>query len=511
LFDTESLAFVWTTLGKLQGSYEAAWGPGIDAVFVALGEDKLNGNCKMKVALISPNNPYNIFRVPRMFKVAGKLSPWMQVNARSAFPGLNLAIIAAITPPDTEVRIVDEGVEPIDFDCDADLVGITGMTNMAPVGYRIADEFRRRGKKVVLGGVHVTVCPDEAQEHADSVVVGEAEPVWRELLRDFQTGQLKPRYRAPLFDMKGYGVPRRDLLKQEMYLFPSTVETGRGCPFDCDFCSVSRTAGRSYRFRPTEEVLEDVASLKNRLVFFVDDIINGHRNHALELFRALKGKNIKWAGQATVMIARDPELLEAAVESGCRGLFIGFETFSSSNLKKLGKPSNWRERFFEACEALHRKQIAIWGGFVFGLDTDTLEGLREAVKLASQARLEFAQFSRLTPLPGTAQWKQYQSEGRLTESDWSKFNFQNVCYVPKQMNADELDRAVREAWYEFYSTSNVPRRLFRTWPPVTKGNLIVWALNLGIGRIVSQYREVKSLRDPHQPASVFEEVTEKAA
>ncbi len=201
---------------------------------------------------------------------------------------------------------------------------------MAPVAYRMADEFRRRGRKVILGGVYTTVCHEEALRHADSVVVGEAEPVWKDLLHDFRRGELKPIYRLrTLFDMKGYGVPRRDLLKRHLYLFPSTLETGRGCPFDCEFCSVSRTAGHSYRFRPTEEVLEDVASLDNRLVFFVNDIINGHRAHALQLFRSLKGKGLKWAGQATVLIARDGELMDAAFEAGCRGPFIGFETFTS--------------------------------------------------------------------------------------------------------------------------------------------------------------------------------------
>lgn len=459
----------------------------------------------MKLLLITPNNPYNIFRVPQMFKVAGRLSPWMQVRARAAFPGLNLAIIAAITPPDVEVRIVDESVEEIDFDYEADLVGITGMTNMANVGYCIADEFRRRGRKVVMGGVHVTVCPDEAQRHADCVVVGEAEPVWAQLIADFRRGELKPRYRAgQLYDMRGYGIPRRDLLKYERYLFPSTLETGRGCPFDCDFCSVSRTAGRGYRFRPTEEVLRDVDSLRNRWTFFVDDIINGHRQHALELFRALKGKGLLWAGQATVMIARDEELLEAAVEAGCRGLFIGFETFSSPNLKKLGKPSNWRERFFEACEALHKKKVAIWGGFVFGLDTDTAEGLHETVSLAAQGKLEFAQFSRLTPLPGTAQWKQFQAEGRITETDWSKYNFQHVVYQPKLIDPDELNACVRDAWLEFYHPKTVAKRLFRTWPPVTKGNLIVWALNLGISRITRRYAADRPVRAQEMAASVFE-------
>jgi radical SAM superfamily enzyme YgiQ (UPF0313 family) len=460
----------------------------------------------LKLLLITPNNPYNIFRAPQMFKVAGRISKYMQVRSRAAFPGLNLAILAAITPQHVETQIIDESVEPVDFDNDADLVGITAMTNMAPAAYKLADFFRRRGKKVVLGGVHVTVCPDEAQEHADAVVVGEAEPIWQELIADFERGQLKPRYRArQLFDMKGYGIPRRDLLKRDRYLFPSTLETGRGCPFDCDFCSVSRTAGRAYRFRPTEEVLADVDSLQNRWVFFVDDIINGHRQHALQLFRALKGKGLLWAGQATVMIARDEELLQAAVEAGCRGLFIGFETFSSPTLKKLGKPENWRERFFEACEALHKKKISIWGGFVFGLDTDTVEILQETVRLACEAKLEFAQFSRLTPLPGTAQWNQFQSESRITDTDWSKFNFQHVVYKPLQMSAQDLNRSIREAWFEFYSVRRMVQRLGRTRPPVNKGSLMLWALNLGMNRIMRSIAKTSGpVRTKEMPTSVFD-------
>jgi radical SAM superfamily enzyme YgiQ (UPF0313 family) len=219
----------------------------------------------------------------------------------------------------------------------------------------------------------------------------------------------------------------------------------------------------------------------------------------------LKGKGLLWAGQATVLIARDEELLQAAVEAGCRGLFIGFETFSSPTLKKLGKPENWRQRFFEACEALHKKRVAIWGGFVFGLDTDTLEGLRETVRLACEAKLEFAQFSRLTPLPGTAQWNQFQSEGRITDTDWSKFNFQHVVYKPRLMSADELNRSIREAWFEFYCMRRMTQRLGRARPPVTKGNLRLWALNLGINRIMRRFAGPSgTVRTKEMPHSVFE-------
>ncbi len=473
----------------------------------------------LKVLLISPNNPFNCYRVPAFPKWASWLTRNMNFGEGGVFPGLNLAILASITPSDIEVQIIDESVEPIDFESDADLIGITAMTNMAPAAYYIADKFRARGKTVVLGGVHVTVCPQEAAPHADAVVVGEAEYLWPQVLRDFQHGRLQKVYRADrLFDMKSAPIPRRDLLKRDRYLIPQTVETARGCPFDCDFCSVSRTAGRAYRFRPLEEVQEDLRSLgRNRWLFFIDDIINGNRKRALELFKAIAPLKVRWGAQATILIAEDEELLAAAREAGCTTLFIGFETFSNAGLKKLGKPSNWHERFLRVVERIHARKIGIWGAFVFGLDCDNVETLRETVRVVKEGKLEFAQFSCLTPLPGTALYRQYIAEGRLRENDWSEFNFGNVTYLPKTMTEQELKETIAYAWGEFYNWKSARQRLAWRKPlsspfgprglrsPLHVRNLIYWASNIGISRLVA-YGMQKGLRTRAlgAPESVYE-------
>jgi radical SAM superfamily enzyme YgiQ (UPF0313 family) len=443
----------------------------------------------------------------------------MHFGKGGVFPGLNLAILAALTPSDVEVQIIDESVEPIDFSTDADLIGITAMTNMAPAAYHIADRFRQMGKTVVLGGVHVTVAPEEALRHADAVVVGESEYLWPRVLRDLRQGKLGKIYRAErLFDMKGGPFPRRDLLKLDRYLVPQTVETARGCPFDCDFCSVSRTAGRAYRFRPLEEVQEELSRLgRNRWVFFIDDIINGNPKRAAQLFRAIAPLKIRWGAQATILLGEDEELLELARQAGCVALFIGFETFSNAGLKKLGKPSNWHERFFRVVERIHSKKIGIWGAFVFGLDADTPETLTETVRVVKQAKLEFAQFSCLTPLPGTALYRQYIQEGRVRESDWSEFNFGNVTFIPKNMTEGELKELLAYGWGEFYNWTSMRKRLAWRWPirfPYGPNgrrsffqvrNLLFWAGNIGIGRLV-QHGLTQGVRTRAlgQPESEFE-------
>ncbi|MFQ5778625.1 MAG: B12-binding domain-containing radical SAM protein, partial [Terriglobia bacterium] len=410
---------------------------------------------------------------------------------------------------------------PVDFDTDADLIGITAMTNMAPAAYYIADKFRARGKTVVLGGVHVTVAPQEAVAHCDAVVVGEAEYSWPRVIEDYRKGKLEKIYRAErLFDMRGATRPRRELLDLKRYVFPQTVETARGCPFDCDFCSVSRTAGRSYRFRPLEDVQEELESLgSNRWVMFIDDIINGNRKHARELFQAIKPLKIRWGAQATMLLAQDEELLTLARESGCGMLFIGFETFSNAGLKKLGKPSNWHERFFEVVERLHSKKIGIWGAFVLGLDSDTPESLQETVRVVKEAKLEFAQFCCLTPLPGTALYRQYITEGRLRQNDWSEYSFGNVTFIPKQMTEQELRDAFANSWREFYNWKSTWQRLSWRRPfrfpygpkgfrsPLNVRNLIYWAGNIGISRLVQdRFKQRESTRMLDAPESGFEQM-----
>lgn len=472
----------------------------------------------MKVLLISPNNPFNCYRVPAFPKWASWLTKNLHFGQGGLFPGLNLAIIAAFTPPDIEVEIVDESVEPINYDTDADLVGITAMTNIAPAAYRIAEKFRRRGKTVVLGGVHVTVVPEEAAAHCDAVLVGEAEYLWPQLLEDYRHRRLQKLYRSDrLFPMQGAPLPRRDLLKLERYLIPHTVETARGCPFDCEFCSVSRIAGRAYRFRPIDEVIAELRTLKNRWVFFIDDIINGNPKRAARLFEAMIPLKMHWAGQATVQIGEDPELLELARASGCTVLFIGFESFSNPKLKKLGQLAHWRERFFRIVERMHEKKIGIWGGFVFGFDSDRLQTLEETLRIACEAKLEFAQFSALTPLPGTALYHRLHAEGRLRENDWSQFDFGNVVFETKNMSCEELKQALAEAWGGFYNWRSVIQRTSWRKPlrsprgpngwrsPLHIRNCLFWAGNIGIMRLVQHgLKHKEGTRAAGQPVSEYE-------
>ena len=259
------------------------------------------------------------------------------------FPALALAALAAATPPEWEVALCDENIEPVDFGTDADLVAITAMTPQAPRAYELAAGFRARGKSVVMGGFHVSNLPDEALAHADTIVVGEGDLVWPRLLADFAEGNLKRRYQSSaLLDMSEIPAPRRELFRGKRYLLTNTLQTTRGCPFDCEFCSVTSFYGRKYRERPVELVLAELETLRreNSFAFFVDDNLVADRAYALSLFRGMKGMGFKWLSHAPIDFAADPELLRAAGDAGCVGMFVGFESLNQDALAAMGKVTN---------------------------------------------------------------------------------------------------------------------------------------------------------------------------
>lgn len=422
----------------------------------------------MRILLIAPSWPRSVWD-----------------NTRPLFPPLNLGIVAALTPAGFDVRIVDESVEEIDFGAQADLVGITALTALAPHAYAIADRFRARGVPVVLGGMHPSAVPEEALEHADAVVVGEAEGQWPQLLADFQAGCLRPVYRAEHRpSLAGLPPPRRELWDPGRYLVPNTVQTTRGCPFACRFCAVSCFFGHTFRHRPVEEVVREVASLPGRLVGFADDNIVASPRYAVELFKALIPLRIKWFSQGSLNLADDDRLLQLAAESGCVGMFIGFESLAQSNLERMGKRANRADRFQEAIQRIRRFGIAIEGAFIFGLDNDDDGVFRRTVDFARTCRLEAAQFSILTPLPGTALYAEMQEQERITSRDWARYNFTNVVYQPLTMTVEKLQRGFRWAWHSFYSYPSIVRRL--GWRPRPHGN-ILWALNLHFRRRVRRY------------------------
>jgi len=390
-------------------------------------------------------------------------------------PPLGLGMLASLTPPDVEVSIIDENVTAVDFQKEADLVGITTLTLTAQRAYEIADAFRARGAKVVLGGIHPSFLPEEAGKHADSVVIGEAEDIWPGLLEDFKANRLQARYsRSERPSLLGLPVPRRDLFEEGAYIVSNTLQTTRGCPHCCSFCSVTSFFGHSYRSRPIEEVLKEIETFKDRkFIAFVDDNIGGNPNRAKELFRALAPYKAKWVAQASVTIAKDEELLRLAAASGCVDLLIGFESLSPANLATVSKKINDVDEYESVIRKIHSHGIAVHGFFIFGLDEDDEAVFKRTVAFAKKTRLESASFDFLTPYPGTAFRESLDKTGRILHSDWSRYGY-GPMFEPKLMSRQKLQEGHDWAFREFYSIPSIWKRV-----GVARRNLPqLWAVNL---------------------------------
>jgi len=382
------------------------------------------------------------------------ISPAVSLTKRTVkelmMPQLALYILEGLTPPGHSVTIVEEEVQSIDFDAECDLVGISCMTANAPRAYEVADEFRRRGKTVVLGGVHPTILPDEALEHADSVVVGEAEGVWETLITDFCEGRLKERYHNPAPDLSIY--VKKDfkkILKKRLFKIVPIMTT-RGCPYNCDFCCVSDLFGKTIRHIPVENVIRDIRESGARNFMFLDDNIIGHRRYAKELFRALIPLNIKWVGQASITFLKDTELLQLAADSGCQILFIGLETVNETEMKSLRKSMKSNEELKETIRKIKKMGILVHASMIFGFDTDTVTVFRETVRFLIRARISTVSFNILTPYPGTKTYDQLKSAGRLITHDWKYYDHNTVVFRPKNMTAIELQQGKTMARLRFY-------------------------------------------------------------
>ncbi len=395
---------------------------------------------------------------PKLLIISPSWSQGWWGGGKVLVPPLSLPLLAGMTPRDVDVRLVDENVERVDLAAGADWVAITCMAASAPRAYEIADAFRERGIPVVMGGIHPTVLPDEASAHADAIVVGEAEPVWRVILEDLAGERLKPRYECANYpDLAGLPHPRRDLLRRERYLTVNVVQTARGCPNACSFCTVSAVFGRRYRFRPIAEVIEEIRSLEGG-VGFVDDNIVGRPQRAKELFEALIPLNIRWVGQGELSMANDPELLSLAARSGCQAMFVGVESLSPENLRAVGKSHNLGLNMGEAIGKIHKSGIEIIGSFVLGLDGDDPGAFARTVAFAERHKLVAAQFAVLTPFPGTPVHQQLESEGRIVDRDWSHYTMSKVVFRPKHMTALQLEQGQRYAYRRFYSIPSILRR-----------------------------------------------------
>lgn len=387
-------------------------------------------------------------------------SIWSRLHFK--FPYLSTAILGALTPPEHTVEVHDENLSPIDFSDVPDIAAITVMTPLAPRAYEIADEYRRRGAKVVMGGFHVSWLPDEALTHADAVVVGEAEGVWAGLLKDAASGSLKGIYKAEARPgAEEIPVARRELLDGKGYFFTNILQTTRGCPFDCRFCSVTAFYGGTYRFRPIDEVEKEIQSFTKGagFVLFVDDNIVGNPAYAKRLFAMLKGYGRKWMSQASTTIIKDPELLKLASESGCHGMFMGFESLSQDNLDMMGKRMNAIGSYGEVISRLHDHGIGVHGSFILGYDHDDGSVFDRLLDFTRKVRLDAAFMPVLTPFPGTEIYRQLESEGRILSRDWSLYDMEHVVFKPGKMTPDELQAGHDRVNREFYSAWNILRRI----------------------------------------------------
>jgi radical SAM superfamily enzyme YgiQ (UPF0313 family) len=379
------------------------------------------------------------------------------------FQQITMPYLAAFVPPDWGVTHVDEAVTPVDITADADLVGITFHTPSAPHVYELAAAFRARGVPVALGGPHVTLLPDEAQQHADVIFVGEAEVHWPQFLCDFVTGKYAARYGpGSVPTLQDAPMARKELYHRRDFTAGRLFAT-RGCAYGCDFCALAVMYQRKVRTRPVEAVAAEYASFHGKVIIFWDDNLVSDRENAKSLFRAITPYNKWWSSQASVHAAADDEFLELAALSGCKQLFIGLESVSQASMDGVHKGFNRPEQYAQLIERIHSHGIAVQAGIVFGFDEDTEAIFGETLDFLESAGVQNATFNILTPYPGTRLFQRLEAEGRILTRDWRLYNGRrDVVYQPRQMSPEALLEGYRYANRRFYSPASIARRLSRS-------------------------------------------------
>ena len=375
--------------------------------------------------------------------------------------------LAAITPPAYQVRVIHQQVEPVDFETDADLIALSFFTGFATEAYRLAHEFRKRGKRVVAGGPHVTFNADEALEHCDSVVIGEAESVWGEVLADASTESLRARYIGKAQPLTALPTPRFDLLPGSFFI-RRVIQATRGCPFTCSFCTVP-TINPGYRTRPVEDVIKDIKYdrfphwWQRRVVWFWDDNLTARRSYIRELLTAMIPLRKWWLTQASMDIGNDDALLDLMEESGCIGIFFGIESFGADSLRDAHKPQNKISTYRTRIRKLHDRGICVMAGFIAGFDSDTPESIAAMAEQLYQAGVDVPFLSVLTPYPGTPAYTRLAEEGRiLSGRGWEFYNGYNVSFQPRHMSPERLLKAHRALWREAFSLKYSLRRIVRS-------------------------------------------------
>ncbi len=396
------------------------------------------------------------------------------------FSILPLTAVAALTPDEHEVQICDENVECLDMNTDAEVIGISFMTALAPRAYALAGEFRKRGKTVVAGGYHPTLCPEEASMHFDAVVAGDAEGIWPRLLEDIVSGELKKIYRSDgCRSLERMPRPRRDLMgkKSRHYATVYAVQATRGCPHSCTYCSIAAFHRGTFRKRPVAEVIAELGAVARDFIF-VDDNIIADPDYAKELFRAMIPLGKRWVSQASLKIADDAELLSLAGRAGCRGLFIGIETIGAGNLASVKKGFNAERAVEGRIKALHGAGIGIIAGIIVGMDQDDAASFEATLDFLQKNRIDAVQVNIMTPLPGTLLHRSLREEGRIADEDLSHYDFRHAVIVPARMSRRDLQDGADWLYRSFYRLDRIFLRAIRTLFTLGPAQAVLcWRLN----------------------------------
>lgn len=418
----------------------------------------------LKIALLAP---------------AGAMHRYTGSFGRSLhYAPLTLTTLAALVPEDVdaEVKIYDETAEKIPLDIDAELIGITCITGTAPRCYAYADYFRKKGKTVFMGGVHPSMLPDEAAQHADVIFTGFSEQTFPMFIHDYLKGGHKKLYpQNEDFTIVGRPTPRRELLNSKRYITTKTVEAIRGCCHTCTFCAYPAAFGRTVYKRPVNEVVAEIEALHTKHVTFPDVNLITDRQYAIELFTALIPLKIIWLGLVTSSVGIDDELMTVFRKSGCKGLLIGFESITQESQSYIHKGVNRVDSYIDLMKKLHDNGILVQGCFAFGGDEEDESVFDRTVEMIIKAKIDLPRYSILTPFPQTGYYMQLEKEGRITERNWAMYDVQHCVFKPKKMTAQQLEEGTDRAWRATYSTSNIMKRL----APFAHSPWLSIPLNLG--------------------------------
>ncbi len=431
------------------------------------------------------------------------------------YPPLAYGIISALTPDNWDVELIDENYEDFEYQ-EADLVGLTGYTSSIYRAYQIADIYKEKNIPVVIGGIHASMMPNEACNYADSVVVGEAESCWKDVIGDFENSSMKKFYYGKRLALDNippidYSIFNRD------YMVGSTITT-RGCPFDCEFCTVTAFNGNKYRMRPVENVLDEIEKIPQDKFFFVDDNIIGYskasKEHAADVFRGIIDRGIKkyWWSQASLNFANEPELLKLAYDSGCRLIFIGVEAETIEGIDSTNKKLNAKigtDKYNEAFNKIRHAGISVLGSFIFGLDSDNIQDIRNRAGYIKSANIDCYQMGILTPMPGTKTFFRLEKEGRINKNnypeDWQYYSVEDITFEPAKMGADELMHEMRDIWYDLFSRKSITRKFLSTLRATKDVEASTWALatnmsyrNMAMDVFGDEKFDIESLIGPYK-------------